>query len=425
MNPEGRPLIFISHASEDAEATRTLQADLDDRFIGSVRFFNTSSRESLKAGEHWLESIMTRLRESAIVLPILSPAALRNPWVNFETGGAWINGATVIPCCGGQVRKSVLPPPYNQLQSIDLDDVADLELLVARIADDIGLRARTDGLAELAQRMTSVFAHGSSEVATGHGLKLSNRIDRSLSIEWRYRRAEHDTTRWAATYKSAREFEVTDPTLGSLLVSFAPSVEAVPFSLDRAPVVTSKELNRSSTGTIRLAEPHRRTGSGFAFRIHFDPPLREGDTARIEFEIDFPEYKLGVKEDFVMAQLDAGHGTTIRDFDFNSLTINRPIDVFGYRAVLPVDLGASPLDPTVTRHSSPFPDEEAFLGANPAVYSVTQEDRDGEPCWVLQLLRENPPYQATYKLRWRLPGRAAVTRSTAGAPARQTRNSGG
>src|SRR5690349_7859581 len=122
MIEDARPLIFISHVSEDGEATRALQGELDRRFLGAVRFFNTSSRESLRAGESWLDRIMRSLKESRIVLPILSPAALRSPWVNFETGGAWVNGGAVIPCCAGQVRRDALPAPYNSLQAVNLDD---------------------------------------------------------------------------------------------------------------------------------------------------------------------------------------------------------------------------------------------------------------------------------------------------------------
>jgi hypothetical protein len=397
-------LIFVSHASEDAEATRLLQQDLDDRFLGAVRFFNTSSRDSLKAGEKWLDTIMASLKSSRIILPILSPAALRSPWVNFETGGAWLNGATVIPCCGGQVRKDSLPAPYSWLQAINLDDAQDLELLVTRIAEEVKLRSRTDGLTDLAERMSVVFALGSTESVDGFGTKLGNRIDELLEIEWRYRRAEHDPTRWAATQQSRRKFKVTDPAMESLPISYVPAVEAVLFSTEHAPRLRLDNWERSSAGSIRIAEPHARRGNRFAFRIYFEPALKPGDTADFAYTVDFPEYRLGVREDYVMAQLDSGRAE-ISDFQQNSRDINRPTERFVYRVIIPKSLGASPIDPSVTRYSHAFLDEENFVRSNDEVYSVRVEDIDGEECWVLELHRDNPPYQASYKLRWRLPSR--------------------
>lgn len=404
QGPDQRPLIFISHVSEEGEAARVLQADLDDRFIGSVRFFNTSSSDSLQPGESWLESTMRRLKESRIVLPILSPAALRSPWVNFEAGGGWTNGATVIPCCGGQARKESLPSPYSWLQAVDLDSEQDLERLVRRIADEVGLRTRTDGLADLAERMKSVFALGVVE-ATPSGMSLGNRIEKYVEVQWRYRIAAHDPTRWAATYYIKRHVLVTDPVMESVQIDFSPAIEAVPFTRDRAPVPQLGSWRRSSAGTVRLAEPHRRTGSSYAFRIYFDPPLRKGDEAHFELTIDFPEYRLGIQEDFIMAQLEQGRITKILDYQQNTRVISRPTEEFVYRVIIPVELMAVPADPAVTRHDTTFIDEEDFLRSNPSVYSVREAEHEGEQCWIMEVRRENPPYRAFYKIRWKLPGR--------------------
>lgn len=397
-------LIFISHASEDAEATRLLQQDLDKRFLGAVRFFNTSSRDSLRVGEKWLDTIMANLKESRIILPVLTPAALRSPWVNFETGGAWLNGATVIPCCGGQVRKDSLPPPYGWLQAINLDDANDLELLITRIADEVGLRSKVDGLAEVAERMSAVFALGSAQPVDGVGIKLGTWIDELVELEWRYRRADHDRTRWGAVYTMHRKVKVTDPSLDSVEVAFTPTVEAVLFSPERPPRPSLTSWERSSAGVIHLAEPHARHGGRYAFRVHFEPPLRLGDVADFALAVDFPEYRLGVREDYVLAQLESGR-VEILDYQQNSRETTRPTERFLYRAILPKALGASPIDPVVTRFRQTFADEETFIRSNPNVYSVRDEEVDGEPCWILELNRDSPPYRATYKLRWRLPSK--------------------
>lgn len=408
---DDRPLIFISHVSEDAEATRLLQADLDERFIGSVRFFNTSSRDSLRPGENWLTTITTKLQESRMVLPVLSPAALRSPWVNFESGGGWLNNARIIPCCAGQVRKETLPAPYSWLQAINLDDEEDLSRLVQLIAQEVGLRVRCDGLDELASTLRSAFALSAIEAPASFA-GLGNRIDKLVERQWKYRRAEHDPTKWAASYWYRSEVLVTDPSMESMLVDFAPAIEAVPFSLERAPVPRLGTWTRSSAGSVRLAEPHRRTGSSYAFRIYFEPPLKEGDEATVELGVDFPEYRLGTREDYVIAQLEHGRGAEIKDFQQNSRVISRQTELFIYRVIIPKELGASPLDPTVTRFDSVFADEQQFLRRNSSVYSVRDEECDGEPCWIMEIRRSNPPYRANYKVRWALPSRKELGPAT-------------
>lgn len=405
MNASERPLIFVSHVSADAEATRMLQADLDERFIGSVQFFNTSSREALRAGESWLETIMKRLKESRIILPVLSPAALRSPWVNFETGGAWVNGGTVIPCCAGQVRKDSLPAPYSSLQAVNLDDVADLALLIERISQEVQLRVKTDGLDALAERMKSAFALSVSGLGGDAGYDLGSRIDEVIEIEWRFRKAEHDSARWAARYYTKRVVKVTGSSLKSLLSSFAPAIESVPFTRERPPAPKLLSWKRSSAGSVRLADPHRRTGSSYAFRLYFDPPLRQNDEVEFEYAVEFPEYRLGVREDYILAQLDHGHSSEIREYQQTSRTISQPTKKLNYRVILPLSLKAVPVDPEVTRDDTPFHDEQNFLLEHQDVYSVAEKESEGEPCWVMEINRANPPYKATYRTRWALPSK--------------------
>lgn len=73
--------------------------------------------------------------------------------------------------------------------------------------------------------------------------------------------------------------------------------------------------------------------------------------------------------------------------------------------IIPKELGASPLDPAVTRFDSVLADEQQFLRQNNSIYSVREEEYDGEPCWIMEIKRSNPPYRASYKVKWSLPSR--------------------
>jgi len=389
----------------DGEPSRILQRALDTRFLGALRFFNTSDRESLRPGDHWFSSILDGLRQCAVLMAVFSPDGLRSPWVNFESGAAWLRGALVVPCCAGQVRKGNLPAPYNSLQAIDLDDPDDLALLIRRIAEKIDLRPPAEPVGPLADQLREAFQI-SSTAPNVDVAALGNRVDRRVAIEWRYGYARQDPRHWTAAYRCQIDFEVLGSTLDYVLIDFSRSNEAVPFSADNRPTIRLSNSSRSSPGAIRLADPHRVSGASFASKVYFEPPLRQGDTAGIDVLVEFPEYRLGLREDLVAFLLKSG--ASLRDHDFNSRTILRPTERFEYRVILPKRLGATPLDPEVLRNAIAFEDEQDFVRSQPEVFRISEEEIDGDASWVLELQRDNPPYKASYRLRWRLPSEADV-----------------
>jgi TIR domain len=402
---DSRPLLFISHVTSDGEPSRILQQALDDRFLGALRFFNTDDRQSLRPGDHWFSSILDALRQCEVLLAVFSPDGLRSPWVNFESGAAWLRGALVIPCCAGQVRKDNLPAPYNSLQAINLDSSNDLALLIRRVAEKIGLRTPEQPLETLADQLRKAF-QSSSTAPSVDVAALGNRIDKRVGVEWRYRRSAQSVRRWGATYRAEIDFEVLEQTVDHVRIDLTPSTEAVPFSIDNRPAVQLLKSSRSSPGAIRLGNPYKATGAAFAFRVNFEPPLQQGDTANVGVSIEIPEYRLGVREDLVGFLLKSG--SELRDYDFNSRTILRPTERYEYRVILPKSLGATPLAPEVLRNTTSFDDEQGFVRSQPGVFSISEEELDGDACWVMKLRRDNPPFRASYRLRWRLPSEVDV-----------------
>jgi hypothetical protein len=338
-------------------------------------------------------------------LAIFSPDGLRSPWVNFESGAAWLRGALVVPCCAGQVRKGGLPAPYNNLQAIDLDDPDDLSLLIRLIAKQVGLRPSDQSTAPLAEQLRTAFQI-SSTAPTVDRAALGNRLDRSVVTKWRYRRSMQNPRRWAATYQSQIDLEVLASTLDHILIDFSRSNEAVPFSVENRPSILLVDASRSSAGAIRLGDAHRVTGATFASRIYFEPPLREGETATIGILAEFPEYRLGIREDLVTFLLKSGG--SLRDYEFNIRTILRTTERYECTVILPKELGATPLDPEVLRNAIAFDDEQDFVRSHPEIFSTSEDEVEGEACWVLKLRRGNPPYKASYRLRWRLPSESDV-----------------
>jgi TIR domain len=394
------PLIFVSHKASDADVARELQRALDTEFLGHPRFFNSSDHESVQPGIAWFDSIVDALRECAVLLVILSPAALASAWVNFEAGAAWIKGALVIPCCIGQVRKSSLPAPYGHLQGVDLDDPDDLDQLFKRLASQAGLRCTPNGRTALAKRLMELWRDSTIAEPQRLPAEPGSRIDEHLHVEWAFRESRTSDECWAATYTTGSVIRVIAEQLDSIAITLSPEVEAVTFTGVNTPTAILRECTRASPGQARLAPAHASSGR-FAVRIHFDPPLQQGERAAYKVQIDFPAYKLSVRERLVRELLDVA--AKMRDYDYSSRKITRSCERFTYQISIPKRLKAMPLRPEALRDGQLFEEEQKYIAREPNVFDLREEDIDGEPYWIAELDRFNPPYGTTYRMQWRLP----------------------
>ena len=113
--------IFISHVRADARLAAALQRFLQQE-LETDDIFLSSNPWQIYAGEDWLRRLTDELRSASVVVLMLSTNSLREPWVNFEAGGAWLAGKVVIPICFGGVSKENLPKPYSNLQALNLRD---------------------------------------------------------------------------------------------------------------------------------------------------------------------------------------------------------------------------------------------------------------------------------------------------------------
>lgn len=145
------PIVFLSHAGEDADLALSLAADVqrDLASAGSpVRVFNTSSshdrfcelHEFLSAGEAWDATPWeTKLREyleaaiigSSVYLLLATPASVEknSQWIKFEIDTAcevWERrGLLFIPCAADGLALHSLPPRANRFQGVCLPRFAE------------------------------------------------------------------------------------------------------------------------------------------------------------------------------------------------------------------------------------------------------------------------------------------------------------
>ena len=121
--------IFISFIHEEGEVAAALQQlirvklERDDVFLASEWQFMLVRTV--------LQKITAELRESKVVVLLLSPRSVRRPWVNFEAGGAWLANKVLIPVCHAGLTVEGLPKPYSSLQSLVIPD--DIEYLITSI----------------------------------------------------------------------------------------------------------------------------------------------------------------------------------------------------------------------------------------------------------------------------------------------------
>jgi len=135
--------IFISHAEADKGIAMALKRLIGSLFHEQIDTFVSSDEESIRLGEQWFEIITSALHQADSILVLCSPESVRRPWVNFEFGGAYFLGKSVIPICIKEMRLEDLPSPYNRFQGFTGSDYPRLIHLLGEIAQRIGFQIST------------------------------------------------------------------------------------------------------------------------------------------------------------------------------------------------------------------------------------------------------------------------------------------
>lgn len=148
-----KPIVFVSHVEENATVASKIKKWLEDNLLEGVEVF-VSSDGGIKAGDKWEERIIEeKLKNCRIALVVCTQTSVRQPWINFEAGGAWVQGARVIPLCYHGQRKDMLPRPLSSRQALDLSEPDDVSEMLKIIAKEAGLRAPEIDPNELIERL--------------------------------------------------------------------------------------------------------------------------------------------------------------------------------------------------------------------------------------------------------------------------------
>ena len=142
--------VFISHGADETDIAQWLKAQLTRDFPGALDIYASSDRETVSAGERWLDRLGKALKAVDLQILVLSRETIGRPWINFEAGAAWLRGIPVVPVCHSGLAIEDLRPPLSMREAIVLTDPAGLAKLYDAVAGTLGLNTPTEDFTALA-----------------------------------------------------------------------------------------------------------------------------------------------------------------------------------------------------------------------------------------------------------------------------------
>lgn len=137
--------IFLSHASDDHTTADYLRGRLIDA-VPDSHVFLASRPGDIPVGADWLTTIKKELAASDAYMVLLTRASVQRPWVQFETGAAWMSDRTLVTVVAGPLEKQDVPMPLSsfQLYSLSVAEEARhvFDALGGHLSDPDGFSAR-------------------------------------------------------------------------------------------------------------------------------------------------------------------------------------------------------------------------------------------------------------------------------------------
>jgi TIR domain len=142
--------VFISHGADETDIAQWLKAELARDFLGALDIYVSSDRETISAGERWLDGLGNALKAADLQILVLSRETIGRPWINFEAGAVWLRGIPVVPVCHSGLAIEDLRPPLSMREAVVLTDSAGLAKLDDAVAGTLGLNTPRMDFAALA-----------------------------------------------------------------------------------------------------------------------------------------------------------------------------------------------------------------------------------------------------------------------------------
>ena len=150
-----KPVVFISHISEEAKLAVALKTAIVCDFLSIPEVFVSSDTQSIGAGSNWLSSIEKALADAQVLLILCSSASIRRPWTHFEAGAAWMRKIPIIPVCHSGFHPHQLQMPLSVLQAVQANQAQGLKRIYSRIAEHLACAVPTTKFDTLLSEITN------------------------------------------------------------------------------------------------------------------------------------------------------------------------------------------------------------------------------------------------------------------------------
>lgn len=224
-----KPLVFLSHISEEAELANLIKERIERDYLGMVRVFVSSDQASITVGGRWMTDVSAALLDARILLVLCSRRSVGQPWINSESGAGWIKEIPVVPICHTGLKAADLPIPLNLLRGIIASDMADWRRVYSLLAEQLGSHAPEPSDFEEFLNQIREFEQSYTELLAGEDSKLARlRYRAGYYLASMVREALHAATRlhgfnWWLQADDPERFFLHSTRLSDN-VSFAPSV---------------------------------------------------------------------------------------------------------------------------------------------------------------------------------------------------------
>ncbi|MHC4407201.1 MAG: TIR domain-containing protein [Planctomycetota bacterium] len=124
--------VLLSHINEEAQVAAVLGQWIESSLDRDVHA--SGEAENIQLGKQRLAEVDRALSEAQVVLLLCSEQSIGRPWINFESGCAWLKRVPIIAACHCGCSTADLGPPLGSFPAFDLTDAASCQALLETLA---------------------------------------------------------------------------------------------------------------------------------------------------------------------------------------------------------------------------------------------------------------------------------------------------
>ena len=134
--------IFISHATDDKPFVDKFVEEILTSGFGvkpDGYFYSSDDFSGIKTGEDFIERMRSEMKDSAVVIALITPRYLERPFCLMELGAVWVLTKNVLPILVDEVSFSIVSATLGPVQGLKISDTDKFPELREALAKHIDL----------------------------------------------------------------------------------------------------------------------------------------------------------------------------------------------------------------------------------------------------------------------------------------------